>query len=205
MPYKRIITAEAVVNVSKESIESRDIISLIERVRTGDQVSFSKLVEMYTPLIMSLVFKFYDEDIVGMNKDDLHQEAVLRFYNSILSYDIEQSEVEFGLYAKICISNALVSQLRLHKKHNAEQPTESLNTVFNVKDIEDPADKILEEERVKALYSLIRKNLSPYEYRIWQLYVAGYTAKNIGAVVDADEKSVNNAIYRIRKKLRGVL
>ena len=123
----------------------------------------------------------------------------------MLTYDTEQSEVEFGLYAKICISNALISQLRVQKKHTAEQFTESLNTFILVHDSEDPSDKVLEEERVKALYSLIRKNLSNYEYRIWRLYMSGGTARDISAVVGADEKSVGNAIYRIRKKLRELL
>ena len=190
---------------SEKRSENKDIICLIERVRARDQVAFKEMVDRYNPLIESLVFKFYDSEISGMNRDDLRQEAILRFYNSILTYDTEQSEVEFGLYAKICISNALVSQLRIHKKHSAEQFTESLNTFIPVHDSEDPSDKVLEEERIKALYALIRKNLSGYEYRIWRLYMSGGTARDISAVVDADERSVNNAIYRIRKKLRALL
>jgi DNA-binding CsgD family transcriptional regulator len=48
----------------------------------------------------------------------------------------------------------------------------------------------------------VRNNLSQYEYKVWSLYVSGKTAKDIGKIVGVDEKSVNNAIYRIRKKLR---
>ena len=190
---------------SENRSENKDVICLIERVRNRDQGAFKELADRYAPLIESLVNKFYDSEISGMNREDLRQEAILRFYNSILTYDTEQSEVEFGLYAKICISNALISQLRVQKKHTAEQFTESLNTFILVHDSEDPSDKVLEEERVKALYSLIRKNLSNYEYRIWRLYMSGGTARDISAVVGADEKSVGNAIYRIRKKLRELL
>jgi DNA-directed RNA polymerase specialized sigma24 family protein len=93
----------------------------------------------------------------------------------------------------------------LQKKHTAEQLAESREAFIFVHDSDDPSQKILEEERVKALYSLIRKNLSPYEYRIWQLYMSGRSAKDISLVVGADEKSVGNAIYRIRKKLRALL
>ena len=138
-------------------------------------------------------------------KVDLRQEAILNFYNSILNFDTEQSEVEFGLYSKICISNALISQLRLHKKHTAEQLSASLNNMFFVHDSEDPSERILEEERVQALHSLISKNLSKYEYRIWQLYMSGRTAKEIGDTVGKSEKSIENAIYRTRKKLRSIL
>ena len=94
----------------------------------------------------------------------------------------------------------MVSQLRLHKKHTLEQATESINTVVFVHDSEDPSRRVLEEERVKALYSVFRQNLSPFEYNVWNMYISGRTAKEIGSIVNKDEKSVSNAIYRIRKK-----
>ena len=190
---------------SKKLAEKSDVILLIKNIRNGDQSAFKELAERYDPLIESLVFKFFDSSIEGLNREDLRQEAILRFYNSILTYDTEQSDVEFGLYAKICISNALVSQLRLQKKRTAEQLAELQGTLSFVNGSESPSDRILEEERVKTLYSMIRKNLSSYEYRVWQLYVSGRTAKDICVVVGSDERSVANAIYRIRKKLRALL
>ena len=189
---------------SKSNVQG-EVSDLIVRVRDADQTAFKILVEKYEPLIDSLVFKFYDADLKILTLDDLRQEAHFRFYNSILSYDLAQHEVEFGLYAKICISNALISLIRLQKKRTAEQLSENQNNLFFEHDSEDPSDRILEEERVRALYSLICKNLSSYEYRIWQLYVSGRTAKEISAVIGTDEKSVTNAIYRIRKKLRALL
>ena len=175
---------------------------LVDKAKNGDQNAFSQLVDKYEPLIESLVFKFYDENIVGLNKDDLRQEAILKLYKSVLSFDTEQAEVEFGLYAKICISNALVSQIRFYKPKTAESLNEDMENSCNSLEGQDPSERILEEERVAALYTLVRNNLSQYEYKVWSLYVSGKTAKDIGKIVGVDEKSVNNAIYRIRKKLR---
>ena len=188
-----------------DTVDKNEIICMIKKVRQGDQDCFSELVKIYDPLIESQVSKFYDAYDGGASREDLRQEAILKFYNAIHTYDIEQSEVEFGLYSKICISNALVSQLRLHKKHTAEQLTDSTASMFLVHDSEDPSDRVLEEERVKALYSVIRKNLSSFEYNIWCLYMSGRTAKEIGDAVNKDEKSVWNAVYRIRRKLRAFL
>lgn len=194
------------MNGSDKVTEYGDVDLLIEKVRNGDQNAFSELSERYAPLIEALVFKYYDESIVGSSKDDMRQEARLKFYNSILTYDSERSDVEFGLYAKICISNALVSQLRIQRKHSAEQPSiDPREVALDTNEFEDPSSRVLEEERVRALHSLIRKNLSQYEYRIWNLYMSGLTAKDIGRIVGADEKSVGNAVYRIRKKLRALL
>ena len=55
------------------------------------------------------------------------------------------------------------------------------------------------------LYTIIKNNLSDYEYRVWHNYMLGKTAREIGDLVGSNEKSVTNAIYRIRKKLRGLL
>jgi len=119
-----------------------------------------------------------------------------------LSYNMEQHEVEFGLFAKICISNALISQLRVLKKRQYERLSGTSDEELFVHDSTDPSLKVLEQENLKALYSKIKSVLSDYEYRIWQLYMSGKTAKDIGNIVGRDERSVNNAIYRIRKKLR---
>ena len=186
----------------KDSKTRAQTLARILAVREGSQESFSLLLEQYRPLIESVIGRFTNEEISELNREDLRQEASLVFYNSILTYDLEQSEVEFGLYAKICITNGLVSYLRRLKPRkeillgevDVEKSTESVS--------EDPSAGILERERVRALYAIIRRVLSDYEYRVWSLYMSGRSAQEIGEAMSRDEKSVSNAIYRIRKKLR---
>ena len=188
------------------SDEKRQVRQWISQVRAGNQEAFSQLLSQYHPLIESLVARYSQDGFDASLKDDMRQEATLVFYNSILTYDMEQSEVEFGLYAKICISNALVSQLRSLRHRNAELLSEMEDrNLFVHDDATDPSEEILEQERIKALYSVISKNLSVFEYRVWRYYVSGQTAKEIALRTGIDERSVNNAIYRIRKKLRTLL
>ena len=178
---------------------------LIQNFRSGDEDDFAKLLEMYSPLIESSVSKYAGMYDSLDDTDDLRQEATVVFYNSIMTYELDQNEVEFGLYAKICITNALISQLRMRKKRENERPSDIFSDEFFVRDSEDPLRKILEQESVKKLYSVIRENLSDFEYRVWRLYMSGRSAREIGDVVGKDEKSVSNAIYRIRVKLRDLL
>ena len=194
------------MNLGSEKQLVRELIIKVKS-SNGDegQRAFETLLDRYEPLIMASVSKISEDELARPFFDDLRQEATVVFYNAILTYDIEQTEVEFGLYAKICISNALVSQLRKLKKRAAEPlPDTESNDLF-VHESEDPSENILEQERLKALYSVIRKNLSIFEYRVWQYYMSGRTAREIGILVGKDERSINNAIYRIRKKLRTAL
>ena len=186
---------------SKQSAER--VLNLICRFRAGGEdaeAAFDELLAQYQPLIESLVAKYSSEDRMELSREDLRQEAAVAFYRSVTSYDLEQSGVVFGLYAKICISNALLSKLR-SKSYSVEELGESENDAAG----EDPVERILEEERIRGLLAIIREHLSDFEYRVWNLYLSGRTAKEIGAMVGRDEKAISNAIYRIRKKLREVL
>lgn len=182
-----------------------DLRELIISVRNGDQNAFASLLSQYRPLIDASIARFNSDESFSLYCEDLRQEASVVFYNSILAYDLEQNEVEFGLFAKICIHNALVSVLRTLKKRSAEQLTETAEDLLTVQDFEDPSSRTLERERLKSLYAVIRNSLSDFEYLVWQLYMSGRSASEIAQRVGADTKSVTNAIYRIRKKLRSRL
>ena len=184
---------------------SREIKDLILQVRNGDQEAFASLLKRYKPLIDSSVYRFSFDESFTLYCDDLIQEASVVFYNSILAYDLEQNEVEFGLFAKICIQNALVSQLRALKKRCAEPLEKIPENLSFAQYSEDPSVKILEQERLKSLYAVIRKNLSDFEYTVWQLYISGRSAAEVAKLLNSNEKSITNAIYRIRKKLRALL
>ena len=189
--------------------EKQEILCLIKGVRKADfderQTAFETLLQRYEPLIQALVQRFSEDPISEGFREDLRQEATVAFYHSILAYDTDQTDVEFGLYAKICISNALVSQLRKFKRRAIEPLADTERDNFFIHESEDPSEGILEQERVEALCAVIRNHLSAFEYRVWQYFMSGRTAKEIGALTGRDEKSISNAIYRIRKKLRAVL
>ena len=189
----------------RKSDNSSDVISLIFRVRAGDDDAFDLLLETYKPLIEASVMRALEKEAYSLYADDFKQEATVVFYNAILTYDVEQHEVEFGLYAKICISNALISQVRRLTRRSGERLADMSEEGLFINDFEDPSVKILERESLRALYSVIRGSLSEFEYRIWQLYLSGRTAKEIGDIVGKTDRSISNAIYRIRKKLRTAL
>lgn len=173
--------------------------------KEGDQSAFAALLAQYTPLIEHQLMsaRARRPDILPEDEKDLRQEAYLAFYRALMSFDISQGEVSFGLYAKICIENGLISALRkmrpsaesLDIERMAELPAGSEG---------DPTRRLREQEDYEALCRRIALVLSPYENTIWQRYVAGRTAGEIADELGRDHRSIHNAIYRIRHKLRGV-
>ena len=186
-----------------------EILSHIKKAQSGDQASFDVLKEQYKPLITSCATRRVLDGMNSQDEEDLYSEALVSFCRAVSSYDCELSGVEFGLYAKICIDNGLVSFVRSYVRANRGY-TVSLDAQGTVLDDNSEHDDLLQSlvdrEKEAELVRTVRKHLSDYENRIWWLYVSGKSVSTIASQVGATStKSVSNAIYRIRKKLRDVV
>lgn len=192
-------------NPSKKA-DQNGLRPLIRKAQKGDQAAFEVLLDRYAPLIDAMLGQFASSSHFLQEADDLRQEAVLCFYKALMHFDVEQDQVQFGLYAKECIRNGLISNLRSLKKHgNTLLLEDGVDSVVEPSEETDPAQRLMDEETYLALSRRIREVLSPYENRVWWLYVGGRTAKEIGRMMGKDERSVQNAVYRIRRKLRTVI
>lgn len=183
-----------------------ELSTLILQARKGDQQAFERLLDLYTPLIDSMTVKFRSA-VSAQDSEDLRQEALVAFYHAVKTFRLEQDQVQFGLYAKDCIRNRLISHLRTLKKHENTVLLEDEESPFSIETAEetDPTKRLLDEEAYLALYRRIKSTLSEYENRVWWLYLSGRTAKDIADALQTEEKSVQNALYRIRKKLRATI
>lgn len=177
--------------------------ALLLQAKVGDQAAFDRLLTLYSPLIEHRLqmARARRPDILPEDEKDLRQEALLAFYRALLSYHSDQEDVSFGLYAKICIENALISALR---KIGPAAELLDYETMLSLPADrrEDPSYRLREQEDYEALSRRIARALSRYENAIWQRYIAGMTAPDIARQLGKDTRSIHNAIYRIRNKLR---
>lgn len=188
----------------KDENKNTEAQKLITCIRNGDQAAFNALLELYEPLVRSEVTR-YGEGLSSFDCDDLRQVALMAFYRAVLSFDLEQEEVAFGLYAKICISNALSTQLRAIRGRFFEtSASDELHEEQGGEDC-DPTGRIMEEEALQLLRTRIRALLSPFENRVWDLFTAGFSVGEVADRLQKEPRSIENAIYRIRQKLRGSL
>ena len=174
-------------------------IDLILQVRAGNEGAFVQMCEQYNNLIASMSRKYFNmcasEYCSG---DDFLQEAKMAFYNAIVKYDVETQKITFGAFAKICIRNKLVSCVRRQnsKKRFKGENDAQADANWSLQ------DTVIRRELGEKLISVADSELSSYEKRIFVLYLEGRKAKEISLVIGKSEKSVNNAIYRIRSKLK---
>lgn len=180
---------------------------LISQVRKDGQEAFEELLGLYMPLIHSFVSKFVKQSGETQNAEDFQQELTVLFHHAILSYDLEQSDVSFGLYAKICMNNFMITQLRAQKK--------KMGTEFLILDkgteIDERAEagddlvkEVIRREELRELNKKIEEALSSFENTVWKYYLSGCSAREISISLGRPEKSIENAIFRIRQKLKGL-
>lgn len=176
-----------------------EITELILKIRNGDNSAFEVLCKRYNALLDSMSGKYSNMYLDGndISIDDFSQEARLAFYNAILKYNIEENKVTFGAFAKTCIRNRLISFLR----HISSKKKHKCNGGEILAD-STPQDTVIQHELESELLTLAERVLSNYEMRIFKFYAQGAKAKEISARIGKSEKSVNNAIFRIRSKLK---
>jgi RNA polymerase sporulation-specific sigma factor len=68
-----------------------------------------------------------------------------------------------------------------------------------------PEQYVIDQENLKDLEEEIDRELSDLERQVLDLYITGMSVKEISAVLGRDEKSTDNAMQRIRNKLKKYL
>lgn len=197
---------------SNGALSREELSGLLCAVRAGDQYAFSRLYAQYLPLIGQLVSRLMPGNARREDAEDFRQEAALALYQAALSFRLDQNQVEFGLFAKICISNRLIDRLRILDRYVKNEVFSEDGMAAGVllaaaaeSTADDPAVQLIDEEAAAALIARIDGCLSSYEKRVFRLYLSGYSAREIAEMVDRDEKSVSNAVFRIRRKLKTLL
>ena len=185
-------------------------LELLTRIKSGDEIAFHELTETYASLIESVAQS--TAEYLGRTGiaspdgavDDLRQEARLALYRASLRYDVDGmgEKVTFGLFAKICMRNALTSEYRrlsAKKRRSDRLRRASLDEVRAVTDdVSDTAMRLALEGILKSGGS----ELSRYEEKVLREYAEGKKIPAIAEELGRSIRSVNNALYRIRVKLK---
>ena len=172
--------------------------------QAGSREAYLTLLAKYRPLLEASVARFGSAEMTDQERADMREEAERVFLGAVSTFDTEQDGVDLGLYAKICLRNGLVSEWRhlTSLRRVATVPLEEEISGGMTDPDTDPARQMMEDERFGQLCRTVRSHLSEFENQVWWQYVTGVSVADIADGLGRDERSVHNAIYRIRKKLR---
>lgn len=154
----------------------------------------AELIKRYFPFIRSRAAKYENENV---SCDDLASEGLLAFLKAVKSYDEERSS-NFGAYVSVCVSNRMISLLRSADKTDKNEGADE--KIELAEDNITPETICMEKERNQEIESV----LTEMEFRILNCFIEGDSYSEIAQKLGIGTKSVDNAVQRIRKKLKKV-
>lgn len=160
----------------------------------SDERAYSELISRFLPTVRRLarVYAFNPND-----QDDLFSEGLLALMNSVRTFDTNKS-AGFMTYTSVCISNRMVNALK--KSDRISKREEELDDKV-LPYAHSPESILIEREAISELMEDI-KYLSRLERDVFTLYIHGASYQDISNTLGVSQKSVDNALRRVRTKLR---
>lgn len=172
---------------------------LIARARLGDGEAFAALVESYKRLVYWHI-SHSASFVPAADGEDLYQEGLVGLLKAVRTYDGVSSA--FATYASSCICHSVISAARRLRKQNGDVvPLDDTELVSGT----SPESEFLDRESSSLLYERVFAELSGYERSVFELYLSDRSYADIARVMGKSEKSIANAIFRIRRKLKALL
>lgn len=185
----------------QEDAKADEVERLLPMIRRGSNAAFLRLSELYAPLLEREVAR-YAASLPPADLDDLRQSASVSLYRAALAFHGDRG-VTFGLFAKICIVNGIADSLRYIRGKGTMLSMEDLDEREQPDgDEPNPQSLLLDKEQVWETRRQIKAMLSPLEYEIFEMYISGFSYAEIASRIGKSQKSVDNALCRIKKKLR---
>ena len=179
-------------------LNSVDDEKLIEQIRLGDSDAFSVLVSRYGEFLERKTCSFTSDK---NQHDDYMQEAILSFFTAVNTFDDKKSS--FRTYLNVCVTRTLITLKRKFNHHQeSERPIDDELVLLLEDQTFDPQNVLENREQVDALMDDIKRLLSDFELKALTLYLGGGSYESIAKNLKTTAKSVDNALQRVRLKLK---
>lgn len=191
MPYSASILA----------VKDDSVLALL--ARDGDENALHILLARYEPFIMAYsCFK----GCAGVEADDLMQEGRLGFMSAVKSFRCDAGAA-FKTFACLCIKRQIVTAVR----RAASGKNSPMNSYVSLDDVAkneipcsdsfNPENMVIFEERISAVKAVLAGMFTPFERKIFSLYLNGYSYNDIAKAMNTGKKRVDNSLQRIKRKL----
>lgn len=183
---------------------------LIEQLRNGQTNVMDYLMEKYKNLVRKRANALY---LIGGETEDLIQEGMIGLFKAIQDYRADK-EVSFYHFAELCINRQMytaveASQRKKHAPLNTYIPLDARQEKDGVyletgshPQTSDPETLFISQETVRLLLKQASERLSPMEHQVLVLYLDGMNYHQIAEHMGKTPKAVDNALQRIRGKIR---
>ena len=178
---------------------------LIFRLRNGEKEIEDFLLDKYKDLVRK---KARARFLIGGDTDDLIQEGMIGLFKAIRDFR-DDREASFRTFAGLCIDRQMANAI----EGSNRQKHQMLNTAVSLTEEQEengkdlgwavsPEELLIDRENMEAMMEEIARSLSAMENKVLNLYLEGNSYASIAEKLGKNPKSVENALRRIRTKIR---
>ena len=183
--------------------------TILSSAQSGDNKQTEALIRQYRNVVEAIAAKYINSPL---EYDDIIQEGMIGLFKAVRDYKSDK-EASFYSFAQLCITRQLSSALEAsnRKKHMplntyiSFSQSDSDGTEFEEMlqdDIASPEQLLIEKEKFKEFKEQLWNKLSNMEKKVLQLYLEGNNYTSIAHMLGKSDKSIDNALSRIRQKLK---
>ena len=189
---------------------------IISAAREGDLSALDFILGKYKPLVKAKSRAYF---LVGADNEDIIQEGMIGLYKAVRDFNPDR-HASFKAWADLCVNRQIITAIKAatRQKHQPLNNYISLNKpafdedsqetfMDNIKgaDFSNPETMFIGREARAGIEQHLEKNLSNFESSVLCLYLDNKTSAEISQITGKTEKSIDNALQRIKKKLEKYL
>lgn len=177
--------------------------------QNGSEDALEHIIIRYRNFVYQKANKFF---LVGSERDDLVQEGMIGLYEAVKGFS--SGKTSFRSFAGLCVRRQMISAIKsaTRNKHKPLNSYVSLNNEDFTADgssvlmdsanaPQNPESIVIDKENLSGIETKITDTLSKLELEVLMLYLNGLSYQQIADSIGKDVKSVDNAIFRVKKKL----
>ncbi len=196
-----------------KNVKIEDIVFLAQQ---HNMEASDYLMDKFKPLVQVKSRAYF---LIGADSEDIMQEGMIGLYKAVRDFDHSKCN-SFHSFAELCIHRQILTAIKMatRQKHQPlntyisfDKPISYGETEQNYLDLlEDcsllnPELLFIGQENKNLLESQMMKELSVFENKVLALYLQGRSYMEIGHLLKKSEKSIDNALQRVKKKLEKFL
>lgn len=185
---------------------------LLNYIAENNEEANNIIYKKYEPLIFSNAKKMINYiSNSGVEINDLVQEGMLGLSKAIESFK-DSKEAMFYTYARTCIKRKMIDLIISTKRLKHKALNDSISIDGSIEDgvldylipdnSSNPEEILLNEEKQKEINNQAKSILTILEFQVFELKKNGFNNKEIAEILDLEYKQVDNALKRIKGKLK---
>ncbi len=177
---------------------------LVSLALGGDESATTELLTRYIPLVKSRASVFTSS---AFEYDDMFQEGMIGLYGAIGSFN-SSCGTPFSAFARLCVDRMMVAVLRASSRQR-RIPAAKISNLEDAPHLAeaklcavDPEESLIAKEEFNRFRRKADSELSTLEIKVLNAFISGCNYGEISQMLGIPEKSVDNALQRIRRKLK---